>query len=348
MSSSESSWVRCNGCVRTSPERRLYLTNCNHIFCLPCLGADAKDKEVNCPKCTSRTRISEINSNLENQKLLLFKDTDWMFNRIMMAHNEKMKEFDKSMKVLGAVTSFQRRHYKINMQKMSMERKQMTSLIDKLEKEKKDLIKDNAQLNAALMDKDATMKEKNEVTSGLKCELTRGDGTIKKDESAVDELKAKIRWLSQMLMERKEREKILSERVRELSINYLNVGRYPRVINPKISPNNVGICRGYRTNIAGRQRSQYDASLYYQNEVAKTMGRDMKLPHSAPVKKSCLRSMVSRQIPKTPCSKVRFSEVEEMLLMDNSGSNSSRIFSCGGNKVVAGDDIFNLCHPIKK
>uniref|UniRef100_A0A0N5C1U3 RING-type domain-containing protein n=1 Tax=Strongyloides papillosus TaxID=174720 RepID=A0A0N5C1U3_STREA len=320
MSSSESSWIRCNGCVKTLPERRLYLTNCNHIFCLLCLGADVENEEVICPECTSRTHILEINKKMRQDKLIFFRSIESMIDRTM-------KGFNGAMKMVSEAASFQRRQYEATIKKMSIEREEMTSLIDKMTKENEDLVKDKAQLSAALMDRDPTIKEKNEViSSGLKRDLSHLNSSTRKDNDEIDELKAEIdelraenRWFKRLLAERNEPVKVLSEKNRELRISPLNVGGFPRVIPPEINPNSLGICRRCRTNMIGRQGSKCDVSLYYQKEVVKTMGRDMRLPDdSTPVKKPCLRGMASQQFPKTPNSKVRFSEMEEIIPMEDS------------------------------
>uniref|UniRef100_A0A0N5BHX9 RING-type domain-containing protein n=1 Tax=Strongyloides papillosus TaxID=174720 RepID=A0A0N5BHX9_STREA len=327
MSLSESNWVRCSRCVITFQERRLYLTHCRHISYFPRFGSDVRDNEVICSACTFRTRVSEIDSKIGQDELPMFIESEKMLDRIT-------KVFVETTKAIDTVRSFRRRQYETTIKRLITKNEELTNLIDRLEKQNDDSRKSIARLRVLLMGRDATIKEKDEVVDGLKCKVGRLNATIRKDGNEYDDIIAEIRQLTRLLSEQKERNKVLSGRVRELQINSLNVGGYYRMLHPKISPNSLEIRRVNSTNVISRERSKFGVSVFCQNKAVRTMGRDMKLPNCTPVKKSCLRSRRTQQFPRTPIPKVRFGGVEEIFLMDDSGYDSSQIFpsiGCGRN-----------------
>uniref|UniRef100_A0A0N5BVX7 RING-type domain-containing protein n=1 Tax=Strongyloides papillosus TaxID=174720 RepID=A0A0N5BVX7_STREA len=104
MSLNDSQWIRCNRCIGSLSQMELYLTMCGHIFCLSCLGLDAKQNQADCPTCNSKTHLLEINSKLGQNKTIYFKDPE-----------EESKEVKKKEE---KIKSFQRYHFENNMKVM--------------------------------------------------------------------------------------------------------------------------------------------------------------------------------------------------------------------------------------
>uniref|UniRef100_A0A0K0FD18 RING-type domain-containing protein n=1 Tax=Strongyloides venezuelensis TaxID=75913 RepID=A0A0K0FD18_STRVS len=184
MSLNECYWIRCNRCTSALSQTQLHLTNCGHIFCLPCLGLDTKADRVDCPNCKTSTHLLEINSRLGHNKSVYFKDPEIEFK-------EALKKFEK-------IRSFQKFHYENNIKNMTAQYRRAAEAAKSSEKIKEDFKKREAQLLMAVKEKDNMLKEKEEENSNLKNKITH---------------------LNQMISKYKQGGRALQERVKELEID---------------------------------------------------------------------------------------------------------------------------------
>uniref|UniRef100_A0A0N5B202 RING-type domain-containing protein n=1 Tax=Strongyloides papillosus TaxID=174720 RepID=A0A0N5B202_STREA len=203
MSLNDCFWIRCNRCVSGLSQTQLYLTNCGHIFCLPCLGLETKDDRVDCPNCKSSTHLLEINSRLGQSKSVYFKDPE-------IELKETQKKIDK-------IRSFQKYHYENNIRNMAVQVRKAAEATNALEKMKEEFKKREAQLLTAMKEKDAMLKEKEEENSNLKDKITQLNQLASKYKKGGRALQERVRELE--LHSQKSKENLLAVHGRLESMN---------------------------------------------------------------------------------------------------------------------------------
>uniref|UniRef100_A0A0N5B8C1 RING-type domain-containing protein n=1 Tax=Strongyloides papillosus TaxID=174720 RepID=A0A0N5B8C1_STREA len=184
MSLKECQWLCCNRCITSHSQIQLYLTVCGHIFCLSCLGLDAKKDKADCPICNSNTHILEINSKLGQNKSIFFKDPE--------------NEFKEAQKKINKIRSFQKYHYENNMRTMTVQFRKAAEEAKASDKMKEEYKKRGSQLLMVIKQKDAVLKKK---------------------EDEIKNLKNKITQLTQLASMYKEDGRALKERVKQLEIH---------------------------------------------------------------------------------------------------------------------------------
>uniref|UniRef100_A0A0K0G1H9 RING-type domain-containing protein n=1 Tax=Strongyloides venezuelensis TaxID=75913 RepID=A0A0K0G1H9_STRVS len=245
MALNDSQWIRCNRCIGSLSQMKLYLTMCGHIFCLSCLKLDTKQDQADCPTCNSNSRISEINLKLEQNKSVYFKDVE--------------EEYKEVKKKIDKIRNFQRYHFENNMKNLSVKFSRVAEAVKAEGKMDEKFKRRETQLLAIIKEKEDMIKKK--------------DATIKEKEGEIINLKNEVTQVNHLASKYKECGRALQDRLKQHEIYSQQSKEKLLSAQAKLDLNNLKR-RGHDSNKTNNQKPDHDLSkLSFSFNLQKEMNQ---------------------------------------------------------------------------